>query len=731
MALSTLSEFYQKHSGKLLLLTLLSFPVLFVKAQTLPANNDIETWLPRDSEVRANYEDFKRDFGVEELIVVGIENTSKDDVLVEAVCERLERLDCVRKCWSPGRMQAIMTSFGVDDVEAETRLKGLTLSQDGRLVGLICLLSPEGYGDRAKTVDAVTGVLEYCQLRGDQVRLAGAPVIVTELDRLGSEEENQKFFFITLLVCWGLLSYTTRQWQLSLALLGLTIWAIQLTLAGIHVAGGEMNFILSALSVMVMIFTLAVSIHFMHYYTAAPDDDDPLRQALKTAWKPCCLATLTTTIGLVSLAVSDILPVNQFGYAAAWGSVVALITGLGLTPALMTIWPPQAQCEEQGAAISSRLGDWISTHSKVVSLVTVTMIMVTCVGLLSIETKIDPLDFLPKNSKVLTDAQRVEAQLTNIDSIEAVVEFRDNDLPFTERLEKVREIEAVIAGHPAVRHTISSASFFPSEMPQNPFTLGRLLKRAESQREHNEYIADGERLWRISARISTSEGLSQHEIFEQLQARAEGLPVRFTGIAPMLNHAQQEIFRGFHESFLMAFLIITGVMVVSLRSWKTAMVAMIPNLTPICIVYGILGWVGMPVDIGMMMSGSIALGIAVDGTFHFLVHYQSQFNRGISSAQASREALRQTGGPIFKAALISSIGMLALTLSSFAPTARFGLLMCSLLIAALVGDLVLLPALLCLRPSRLRQHKSAASELAGPHRLPTTPEPAVLADRVA
>ncbi|WP_339911567.1 MMPL family transporter, partial [Symmachiella dynata] len=234
-----------------------------------------------------------------------------------------------------------------------------------------------------------------------------------------------------------------------------------------------------------------------------------------------------------------------------------------------------------------------------------------------------------------------------------------------------------------------------------------------------------------SARISTSEGLSQHEIFEQLQARAEGLPVRFTGIAPMLNHAQQEIFRGFHESFLMAFLIITGVMVVSLRSWKTAMVAMIPNLTPICIVYGILGWVGMPVDIGMMMSGSIALGIAVDGTFHFLVHYQTQFNRGVSSSQASCEALRQTGVPIFKAALISSIGMLALTLSSFAPTARFGLLMCSLLIAALVGDLVLLPALLCLRPRRLRQQESEKAELAGPHRLPTTPEPAVLADRVA
>ncbi len=729
--MTTLSRFYQRHSRKLLLFALVSFPFLYHKAQTLPANNDIETWLPRDAEVRANYEKFKHDFGVEELIVVGIENTSKNDALVEAVCERLDRLPCVRKCWSPARMEEIMTDFGITEEEAESRLQGLALSEDGKLVGLICLLSPEGFANRARTVDAVQGVLEYCQLHGDQVRLAGAPVIVTELDRLGSEEENRKFFFVTLLICLALLAYTTRHWQLSLSLLGLTIWAIQFTLAMIHLAGGEMNFILSALSVMVMIFTLAVSIHFMHYYAAAADGEDPLAAAFKTAWKPCFLATLTTTIGLVSLAVSDILPVNQFGYAAAWGSVVALITGLGFTPALVTIWPPRPQSDVHSAALVARLGDWISTHSKVIAAATVTLVFVTCAGLMHIKTKIDPLDFLPKNSKVLADSLRVEEKLTNIDSIEAVVEFRDPDMPFTERLEKVREIEALIAEHPAVRHTISSASFFPTDLPQNPFTLGRLLKRAEARREHNEYIADGERLWRISARISTQSGLSQYEIFKQLEASAAGLPVRFTGIAPMLNHAQQEIFRGFHESFLTAFLIITGIMVVSLWSWKTALVAMIPNLTPICIVYGLLGWFDMPVDIGMMMSGSIALGIAVDGTFHFLVHYQALYDRGISSSDASCAALRQTGVPIFKAALISSIGMLALTLSSFTPTARFGFLMCSLLMAALVGDLVLLPSLLCLRPGRLRQQSTAASRLSGPHTLPKAPEPAVLAERVA
>ena len=113
----------------------------------------------------------------------------------------------------------------------------------------------------------------------------------------------------------------------------------------------------------------------------------------------------------------------------------------------------------------------------------------------------------------------------------------------------------------------------------------------------------------------------------------------------------------------------------------------------------------------MMMTGSIALGISIDGTFHFLVRYQEQWDAGKSSGHAVRIALLTTGGPIFESIVVSSIGMLALTLSSFAPTVRFGLLMASLLMATLAGDLLLLPAILALRRGR---KAGAATALAGP-----------------
>jgi predicted RND superfamily exporter protein len=127
---------------------------------------------------------------------------------------------------------------------------------------------------------------------------------------------------------------------------------------------------------------------------------------------------------------------------------------------------------------------------------------------------------------------------------------------------------------------------------------------------------------------------------------------------------------------------------------------MVPNLGPILLVFGILGWIGMSIDIGMMMTASIALGIAVDGTFHFLVIFKQQRKLKYHSERAAYQALLSTGLPIMQSAVIAACGMLALTASSFSPTIRFGWLMAILLLVAVVGDLVFLPALLAqLSPS--------------------------------
>ena len=695
-----ISSFYKKYSRQLIWGVFCTLPILTFLAELLPSNNDIETWLPNDSDVRIVYDRFKAEFGAEEVILVAMQDGLNQPLLVEATAGRIETMPTVRQCWTPQRLKKILNEFKVEPEQIDYRLNGLLMNSEKNIAGILVLLSDAGIKNRAGTVEGIREKLEYNQLTGKEVQLAGAPVVVAELDRLGSQKNNKKFFIITLLISLILLYYSFREWKKTLATLGLTIWAINLTTALIYLGGGEMNFILGALSVMVMVFTLAISIHVHHYVASCIHEEDPLASALRIAWKPCCLATLTTTIGLFSLTVSEIGPVIQFGYAASIGTFVSLITGLGLTPAVLTLWPidPKAVHAGEQRWDFKRCANWLIDHSGRVSIATIILVMTTGVGLFSLRTKIDPLDFLPSEGKVIQDVRSVQNNLTELDSVEAIIDFGDEEIPFIKKIDRVRQLENTIKQHPAVKHTMSLASFFPEQFPESPFETARLLSHAQSAHGKSDFVSDGERLWRISARIHSDADMPQDLIYDELTALIDDPNIILTGVAPLLRRAQNQIFIGFWESFSMAFLIITIVMIVSLRSIKAGMIAMVPNLTPICIVFGILGWYQIPIDIGIMMTASIALGIAVDGTFHFLVRYQSQYRLTGDSAKSSRDSLLMTGEPIFTAAVITGVGMIALTLSNFVPTARFGYMMASLLGAALIGDLILLPCLLALRP---------------------------------
>jgi predicted RND superfamily exporter protein len=184
---------------------------------------------------------------------------------------------------------------------------------------------------------------------------------------------------------------------------------------------------------------------------------------------------------------------------------------------------------------------------------------------------------------------------------------------------------------------------------------------------------------------------------ELVELTAESpVAVKYTGIAPMLSSAQAAIFTGFWQSFTQAVFTIGLVMIIALRSVVIGIVAMVPNLMPIAIVFGAVGYAGMPVDIGMMMTGSIALGISVDCTFHFLMTFQSAVKEGKTAIEGCQAALSHTGRPLVESTFISTIGMLALCLSSFTPTSRFGWLMASQMMTSLMGEMMFLPALLCI-----------------------------------
>ena len=192
---------------------------------------------------------------------------------------------------------------------------------------------------------------------------------------------------------------------------------------------------------------------------------------------------------------------------------------------------------------------------------------------------------------------------------------------------------------------------------------------------------------------------------------AVGVDVEYTGMVPLFHIAQRELLNGLFESFVIAFLLIAVMMVVWFRNFASGLVSMLPNVFPAAVIFGWMGWTDRIVDIGSMMTASVAMGIAVDDTVHFL----TWFRRGIAAEMSREEAVlysyRRCALAMTQTTLIAGLGLVVFSLSSFQPVAQFGLLMFLLLLAALVGDLIFLPSLLASPAGKLFQAKSKSTEV--------------------
>ena len=619
-----LTSLYQRHGRWLLVLAAIAFPFMYWQGESMPSNNDLETWLPKESEVRSTYDMFKEEFGAEEVILVGLPYLDPDDPLVESVAERLSQLPGIRHCWSPQRFRQVMRDLSVSEDKIEERITGLSLAKDKQMLGLVALLSQSGLQDRAGTVKDVEKVLDYCQLRGDDVLLTGGPVVVAELNRLGGVENNKTFFVFTLIISSFLLYFFIREIKLTIGVMLITILSIETTNTFVKWSGGEMNFILGAMPVMVMIFTLSIAVHFISYYRESDNVPDRLIHSLKHTWKPVFLSALMTVIGFGSLVTTSIGPVWWFGYAGAIGSVVSFLCALGLTPALLIQWPDLLENKASVAKNSHfRLAHNLIHHRWLVTGICTVVIAAGAYGCRYLSCRIDPLDFLPKGSHVVRDLNTLEERLTSIDSVEAIVDFRTSDAPFMEKLNRVRLIESRLGTHQSVTHTMSIASFFPDEMPEGVMGAAKVFNKALGSQHRSDFLSAGERYFRISCRIRREDVSSKGDTFNELKTLVGDMPeVTLTGITPLIEQAQITIFQGFKESFTSSFILIAIVSLCALRSFKLTFWGMVPNISPIMFIFGLIGWSGMSVDIGMMMTGSIAFGMSVDATFHLLFAHQ-------------------------------------------------------------------------------------------------------------
>ena len=728
-------------------LTLLSLPPLLVGAKhALDSNrNNVLDWLPSSFDETARLFWFVERFGSDEILVASWPGCTLDDARLDQLAARLvqppkgprgELLEPLFWQVFTGRetlAELTAPPLELDRADARQRMRGWLLGPDGQTTCAVALVSTAGALDRPAALRHLEQVASECGIRAEELRIGGPTADSVAIDRASQRRVLQLGLlsaFVGLLLAWLCL------WSFRLvALLFLTAtfsWAASLSL--VYWSGANMDAVLLMMPALVFVLAISAGVHLTNYYNdglaqpAASLPDDAPGQALSRGWLPCVLASLTTSLGLGSLAISHITPVRKFGIFAAAGVLIGLLSTLVFWPALARCWPLSGKAQDRRGGVSETPKDGRSWWYPLQVLATryagwilgvAALTLPLCgYGITQLRTSTQLQDLLSPQSRLVLDYHWLQEHLGPLVPVEVVLAFprQDDDrrtlLPRAECVEQLRQRLAQL---PEVGGTMAATTFAPP-MPQGQGARQMMLRRVLTRRllSYRQDFVDlrliyddrDEQLWRISVRVpamQTDYGPFLSRLEQEVDAfladrvpRSAGPAVaRICGGVPLIYMAQQQLLEDLIESFLLAFALIGITMVVLMRGLLAGMLTMIPNVFPALVAFGFMGLNGNPIDIGTMMTASAALGIAVDDTLHFLVWFRRGMQRYHAPPAAVQFAFQHCATAMLQTSLICGMGLLVFVFSPFQPIGRFAQVMAVLLLLALLGDLVLLPALLC------------------------------------
>ncbi len=714
------------------------------------SNNNVSQWLPRDFPETEAYRYFCRKFGADEFAVVCWDDCTLDDPRVEELARRLvpppekrregDGTEFFEKVLTgPGALKALMgPPFELSRDEAIERLKGTLVGPDGDRTCAVVMLSEVGDADRCKALDALIAIaVDQCELDRDELHLGGDTVFNAAID-IESQRTIRRWIGLSMVLALVIAWVCLRQIKLLIMVFAVSVLSAVVGTALIHYTGGQMNLVMVMVPVLIYVLTLSASVHLCNYYRDALRETGPAGaplSAVMVGWTPCSLAAATTAVGLGSLYVSHIVPVKMFGYYSALGVIVALGLLFSVLPAMMEVWPlakgsapfkPSATAMRRDRILRTLAGLVVHHRWPVALFCTAVLVFCGC-GVAFIKTSVRPSKFFDPNSPWIQDFRWLEREIGPMVSIEVVLDIdKESGMTLLDQMLLVDQIERAIRGLDHVGATISAATYAPSLNDVRKGATAKVLfmgdlramrrrildKRLNGHRHvfvENRYLSENAKqmLWRITARVGGSQQLDYDDVLEDVEDEVrrkfpkgvdgQDLDITYTGSAPLVFVAQRELLYGLFKSFCLAFALIAVVMMILLRRASAGIIAMLPNVFPAVVTFGLMGWMAQAVDVGAMMTASVAMGIAVDDTLHFLTWFRRSLLAGRTRRLAIIEAFQRCAPAMTQTTLIAGLAILVFVRSDFQPVSQFGLLMFVLLAAALVGDLVFLPALLATR----------------------------------
>ncbi|MEQ8427023.1 MAG: MMPL family transporter [Gammaproteobacteria bacterium] len=685
-----------------------------------------------------------------ELYTLGHSNVDKELARKEFMNNPLYRGLLVSK---DGSTTAIQAHFKQDKAYLELINQRQQWQQQGndaeaqKLTELIHDSNRQLSREREADIAAIRGIIDDHRQHG-QFYLGGIPMITVDMINY---IKNDLLVFGTGVLAFLLLILTFFFRQLRWVAIPLAVCASTavITIGFLGMVGWPVTVISSNFLSILLIITLSLTIHlivrFRDLQLEQPETSyhEHIQSTVNSMLRPCFYTVLTTIVAFMSLVVSEIRPVIDFGWIMVVGLCIAFLVAFSLLPALLGLMhePRMPPAKDLTRRITLMLAGLVSRYPVVVMIIGIVLILGVGSGipLLKVENRfinnfkadteiyqgmriIDnrlggtmPLDIIIDPDSLFLEAQQeLSEQVNDMDML-----FMDESEKVKQAsywlnpavLEKGQKLQQYLESMPVIGKVISIVTTVNivekiNGEPLDEFELTLLRKRIPGNIEETlvaPYLsADGNQA-RFSMRIIESDPtLNRQELLQSINSflvdelELEPEQVHLTGMMVLYNNMLQSLFKSQILTIGAVFAAIFLMFLLLFRDLSLAAIAIVPNLFSAVIILGLMGILGIPLDMMTITIAAITIGISVDNTIHYIHRLQREYPKDHDYLATIQRCHGSIGKAMYYTSLAIMFGFAILALSNFIPTIYFGLLTGFAMFVALVGDLLLLPAIILL-----------------------------------
>jgi len=588
--------------------------------------------------------------------------------------------------------------------------------------------------ENSEFVTALEKIIDRHRTREFPVFIAGTPVVTDFLKR-SMITNMRKFMGIALVTIAIFLFVMFRRLSGVFMPIFIVIVSLVSTLGLMSLSGVSIKIPTQILPSFLLSVAIGASVHVLVMFFQSFDKQyskrDSIARALGHSGLAIVMTSLTTAGGLMSFSTAAVAPIADLGVFASAGIILSLMYTIVFLPVLLAILPIKSKnisdsenlCEPQKRLMDNLLNAsiHISTHyPKKVLFVSFILTLVALAGSMRIELSHDPVRWLPHNSNVRLANEKLDIALKGTTSLEVILDTKkENGLYEPDLLLKLENSSKEMENYSDKKVVVGKAWSITSVLKETNQALHENKAEYYIIPESRDLIAQELFLFensgsddledftdtqfskaRFTIKVPFVDAIAYAQFMDTVTKHfKENYPrhnIKITGMVAMLARVITNAIHSMIKSYGYALIIITVLMIFLIGKVKIGMFSMIPNIFPIIIMLGVMGWCNLPMDLFCMMVGSIAIGLAVDDTIHFMHNFRRYYEIYHDAEKAVYETLHTTGRAMLVTTCVLSIGFFTFMFSEMNNLINFGFLTGFTLLMALLSDYFIAPSLMVL-----------------------------------